>query len=101
MSSNDFQSYGMPHRGDNPFTARMRFHQSWYRERILQVPFDPQRGYGNYLSAEDGKRGKNFLSPQIFTVATQRIDAKVGAVASGRLLQNMLSSQPMCFNLFG
>ena len=44
--------------------------------------------------------GLNFLTPQIFSVARARI-AQGGGVEPFRCLHNMLSSQPMCFNLFG
>ena len=53
------------------------------------------------LTREDGAKGLNFLTPQIFDVAKRRMAEKVGTVDEYRLLHNMLSSQPMCFNLFG
>ncbi|MCL4559894.1 MAG: hypothetical protein M1281_04660 [Chloroflexi bacterium] len=95
---------------DNPFTARMRFHQSWYRANVLNVPFGkgPRRNspsfYGNMLTRENGEQGFNFFTPQlgqrIFSVVKRRLTEKKGAVEPYRLLCNMLSSQPMCFNLF-
>jgi hypothetical protein len=96
---------------DNPFAARMRFHQSWYRAKMLKVSFGhgPRRNspslYGNYLTQEDGNQGLNFFTPQlgerIFSVVKQRLAENKGAIEPYRLLCNMLSSQPMCFNLFG
>jgi hypothetical protein len=53
------------------------------------------------LTRADGERGLNFLTPTIFAVARRRIQDGRGAVEPHRLLCNMLSSQPMCFNLFG
>lgn len=93
-------------RTDPPFTARMRRHQSWYRAHVLKLPcgVGPKRGgkpFGNYLTVEDGARGANFLTPGIFDVARRRLDEQVGVVEEYRLLHNLLSSQPMCFNLFG
>ena len=92
--------------GDPPFRAQMRRHQSWYRASHLQVAYG--RGptaqstafYGNMLSPEAGKAGGNFLTPSIFEQAVGRIDAGHG-VERYRCLHNMLSSQPLCFNLFG
>ena len=56
---------------DNPFAARMRFHQSWYRARVLRVPFGhgPRKNspsmYGNFLTQVDGEQGFNFFTPQL------------------------------------
>jgi len=93
--------------GDNAFTARMRFHQSWYRAKVLRLPYGtgPKKNsttsFGNMLRPEDGDKGKNFLTPQIFEVARRRLKGGGGTVEPFGLLHNMLSSQPMCFNLFG
>ena len=98
---------GPQHAADSPFTARMRFHQSWYRARVLGVPCGVGPGptsqscYGNMLQAEHGERGLNFLRPDIFEQAQQRLRDSRGTVERFRLLNNLLSSQPLCFNLFG
>jgi len=92
---------------DSAFTARTRFHQSWYRARALGVPCGTgptarsRSRYGNMLRGEDGERGLNFLTPRIFSVVRRRLAENRGAMEPFRLLCNMLSSQPMCFNLFG
>lgn len=81
----------------------MRFHQSWYRHHVLGLPAGASKRakrYGNYLSAADGAAGFNFLSDDIFEVALEREKRNHGAVNADRLLRNLLSSQPMCFNLF-
>ncbi len=97
---------GPQYAGDAPFTARHRFHQSWWRAKVLAVPCgvgptasSPNR-YGNMLDAASGAAGMNFLTPEIFAVVRARL-AEGGGVERYRLLHNMLSSQPMCFNLFG
>ncbi|MDR3627266.1 MAG: hypothetical protein P4L45_10560, partial [Ignavibacteriaceae bacterium] len=98
---------GPQHESDSPFTAKMRLHQSWYRANILKVPCgvgptkQSNNEYGNMLKNEDGEKGLNFLDPIIFKVAKDRIAQNKGSVESFRLLNNLLSSQPMCFNLFG
>jgi hypothetical protein len=85
--------------------ARMRFHQSWYRSQVLQVPFgtgpteQSRRWIGSMLSRDAAEAGLNFLSEHTLEVAKQRLAAGGGAERF-RLLHNLLSSQPMCFNLF-
>jgi len=99
--------FGPQYKRDKPFTARMRFHQSWFRNKVLRLPYGigPQRNspnkYGNMLTEKDGERGNNFLSPEIFALAKERVAEKTGAVNPYRLYCNLLSSMPMCFNLFG
>ena len=89
------------------FEARMRLHQCWYRSRVLKAPYGtgPEHHHtrllGSMLSKPDGARGRNFLTPTIFQVAKERIAEGGRSVAAFRLLHNMLSSMPMCFNLFG
>lgn len=98
---------GPQYAGDNRLTAKMRRHQSWYRANVLRVPFGtgPKSTdlnlYGNMLTKADAERGANFLTQGIFAVAKRRLAENSGAVEPFRLLHNMLSSQPMCFNLFG
>jgi hypothetical protein len=91
---------------DNQFTARMRFHQSWYRHYVLNLspgenPAARGQTYGNMLRNEDGSAGRNFLTCEIYELAEKRMRDKTGTVERERLRRNMLSSQPMCFNLFG
>ena len=98
---------GPQYEHDNQFTARMRLHQSWYRAEVLKLGWgtgpgpNGKRELGNMLLPSDGAGGQNFLTPQILDVARRRMADKTGTVDEYRLLHNMLSSQPMCFNLFG
>ena len=97
---------GPQNTGDPPFTARMRRHQSWYRAAVLQLAAgtgpskNSTRVLGNMLPADAARRGSNFLRPAIHEVALARLREGGGNVERYRLLHNMLSSQPMCFNLF-
>jgi hypothetical protein len=85
----------------------MRKHQSWYRAYELHLSYGTGPGpndnssYGNMLTRVDGEAGRNFLTQEIYEVVLDRIAQGSGAVEKYRLLHNMLSSQPMCFNLFG
>lgn len=89
------------------FKRRMRIHQSWYRANVLKLPYGtgPNPGdtsyYGNMLTRSDGEAGLNFINQEIYEVVLDRIAQSTGAVEKFRLLHNMLSSQPLCFNLFG
>ena len=91
---------------DDSFTRRMRLHQSWYRAQVLKVPYGtgPKESdtslYGNMLTEASAKDGHNFLTHGIFGLVERRIPEGRG-VEPFRCLRNMLSSQPMCFNLFG
>ena len=93
--------------GDSFLASRVRKHQSWYRANVLRLPYgfgptkNSQSKYGNMLMPEDGDSGRNFLTSEIFDVVLDRINQGGGAIDPYRLLNNMLSSQPMCFNLFG
>jgi len=89
-----------------PFTARMRFHQSWYRHHVLGLEPGPNPSsggvlYGNMLTREDGEKGRNFLSGGIFAHARGRFPITIGGRSATRLYCNLLGSQTMCFNLFG
>jgi len=92
--------------GDSPTVRRHRFHQSWYRAFVLGLPpgTGPQEHatsvYGNMLRAEDAASGSNFLTDEIHQIAERRI-AEDGTIEPFRCRHNMLSSQPMCFNLIG
>jgi hypothetical protein len=100
--------FGLPYKADNPFAANARFLQSWYRVQVLNQAnygFGPEKSsktkYGNIL--ENGETtGSNFLSTEIFAYAQYRCRfLKNGeTISQYRLFNNMLSSQPMCFNLF-
>jgi hypothetical protein len=97
---------GPQYSGDSAFQARMRYHQSWYRDRILNLPYGVGPGptgkpLGNMLTPEDGAAGHNFLNADIAKLAEERIAEGHGTLDSYRLRHNMLSSQPMCFNVFG
>lgn len=97
------EALGPQYPGDDRLTARMRRHQSWWRHERLGVGWGTDtRGnpYGNYLSESDARAGKNFLMPDIHRVAEARINAG-GGVEKFRCTRNLLSSQPMAFNLFG
>lgn len=107
MNDEVILDYGPQSPSDNAFARRMRFHQSWYRATVLKVPCGTgptprsKTKYGNMLTAEDAARGPNFLTPAIFAAVQARLAEAEGLIEEFRLMRNMLSSQPLCFNLFG
>ena len=94
---------------DDKWKAKYRRLQSWYRETVLKVrPGTDHYGTrGNILRKEDVKRnrGLNFFDEDIANYAIERAEQvkriKYLNIETGRLKHNMLSSQPLCFNLFG
>lgn len=89
---------------DTPFAAVARFLQSlWRQEAGYAVGTFKGRRLGSYLTEEDGKRGVNFITQEVAALVRRellyldrgtRVDTK-------RLMQNLLTSQALCFNLFG
>ena len=104
---------GEEYKGDSKFVAKCRRLQSIYRVEIGEEirPYTDRYGnlhyYGNYISnGENPKEGcwKNFLTEKAFNYAKKRLDPEIKkpyeTIEPDRLFKNLLSSQPMAFNLF-
>ena len=100
----DRMGIGPQHSVDGKFKQRMRLHQSWYRARVLGVDYGKHyindNPYGNILTerAVQEENEGNFLTREIFQEAKKRFPNPEG---NAQLYRDMLSSKPMCFNLFG
>ena len=105
------KKYGEEYKGDSRFVADCRKLQSIYRVEIGEEirPYTDRYGnvhyYGNYISnGEIPKENcwKNFLTECAFKHAEYRVEnrKKYETIESDRLFNNLLSSQPMAFNLF-
>ena len=107
------KEYGEEYNGDSRFVADCRKLQSIYRVEIDEEirPYTDRYGnvhyYGNYISnGENPKEGcwKNFLTGYAFDYAKKRVNPEnkkpYETIESDRLFNNLLSSQPMAFNLF-
>ncbi|MDP2774203.1 MAG: hypothetical protein Q8O61_11665 [Nocardioides sp.] len=89
--------------------ARYRRLQSWYRDEVLHAKAGASGNYpalGSYLDKSEVAVNPrlNFLSDEALAHAEMRISqvrAEGGALDPTRLKHNMLSSMPLCFNLFG
>lgn len=94
---------------DSTFKHRARFHQGWWRAFVLAEgqgphPLDSNKRVCSMIDGgEDTK--KNFLSQGILDAVlqtiTERKDSGSGLLEQKRLFNNLLSSQPLCFNFFG
>ena len=104
---------GEEYKGDSRFVAKCRKLQSIYRYEIGEEirPYTDRYGkvhyYGNYIETGDtprecGDGWKNFLTEYAFNYAKDRVTNrhKYETIESDRLFNNLLSSQPMAFNLF-
>jgi hypothetical protein len=79
------------------FRAQAEAHQRRFRAEVLQAAHGK---WGHLLHDHAANTGKNFHHPAALTAAEDRIAAGKG-VARDRTFGNMLSSQALCFNLFG
>jgi hypothetical protein len=94
---------------DSRFRAAARLLQSLWREEkglpigVHRNPKRKTRKLGSRLDADSAKLGRNFLSPDIAKlVYRESVYREIGAmIDEERLWTNLLSSQPLCFNLFG
>jgi hypothetical protein len=94
---------------DNKFTAKCRKLQSEYRAKHLKQPYghgptkNSKQTYGNML-VNGESTGSNFISKVAFEFAKEKVEQKKTnkylTIDEFRLFNNMLSSMPMCFNLF-
>lgn len=84
--------------GDKPWQAELRPRQSLWRQRLGMPPgVAGDRPVGSRLPA--GDRTSNFLTPAV-AAAVEEARAQRGALVSSRVYENLLSSQPLAFNLF-
>lgn len=93
---------------ESDFKKRMRLHQGWWRAFVLgenegKHPKKDDENICNTLL--NGKQTKNnFLSNLVKNVVSEvlekRSDGRAGLVDPKRLYNNLLSSQPLCFNFF-
>lgn len=95
-------------KGDNSWARGCRWLQGWWRENRLSPPLPAGLSLGkrprtvvSMLPADAGMA--NFLTPEAAAAAQARLESgeTSGIVDRERLLRNLLSSQPACFNLFG
>jgi len=86
-----------------------RLQQSWYRaERLGNPAYGPHKPGGRVVGSallEGELTGDNFISQAVLAYVREKLEEKRTrnpdlTIERFRLFNNMLSSQPMCFNLF-
>lgn len=98
--------YKTEYKDKSIFASNARLLQSIWREEN-KIPLE--RTYGNFLSHEQAYvQDLNFLSPNIRDIVKKEIEVNVTrkgkdvkVMKKDRLYENLLSSQPLAFNLFG
>jgi len=96
---------------DSPRMATYRRLQSWWRETHRgAAPGDHPKVSGRRIgssfvaSAVEADRRLNFIDEAAYRLAERRateVESEGGTLDATRLFTNLLSSMPMCFNLFG
>ncbi len=96
---------------DHRFKAAARFLQAlWREDRDLPIGAHIDRAnphrvrrLGSRISIAAGRTGANFMTPNIAAVVARALAYREPGAAYdvGRLRTNLLSSQPLAFNLFG
>jgi hypothetical protein len=93
--------FNVDYASDTDFSAYARLLQSKWRDK-KKLPFV---SYGNFLPADMARKEKsNFLTDRIKTLVQYELYRKgiLGKlIKEDRMWENLLSSQPLCFNLFG
>ncbi|WP_052670535.1 PGN_0703 family putative restriction endonuclease [Draconibacterium sediminis] len=94
---------------DNQLQKRLRLHQSWWRTFVLgeeSGPHPMRSGETVGSSISGGEQSfSNFLDEYAIRAVKetleQRNNKSKGMINEKRLFNNLLSSQPLCFNFFG
>ena len=93
--------FNVDYASDTDFSAYARLLQSKWRDK-KKLPFV---SYGNFLPADLARKEKsNFLTDRIKTLVQYELYRKGifgKLIKEDRMWENLLSSQPLCFNLFG
>jgi len=90
------------------WTKRNRFHQSWWRTFVLNLPQGehPLKKDEKVANTIPNDTNKNFLSENINKAVEETLRERdqqkgKGIIDINRLNNNLLSSQPLAFNFFG
>jgi len=97
-------------KSDSAFTSKCRKLQDYYRVKVLDAEagrgptISSEHTYGNYV-VNGKEKNLNFLNEYSFRFAKQKVNEKQInpdlTIDEYRLFNNLLSSMPMAFNLFG
>jgi len=98
--------FGCHYTKDTDFASHARLLQGkWRVKKNYPENITPRSNYGNFIETDFAKREKiNFLTDNIKKLVSQKIieiNRNGGLIGEPRIWNNLLSSQPLCFNLFG
>ncbi len=110
----ELEAHKVAVKGDAPWQRRLRLLQARWREE-MGLPIGMQSGregtepraLGSRIEAKEAERSySNFLTDTIRKVVRATLEKEENEpqgklIKKQRLLEDLLSSQPMCFNLFG
>jgi hypothetical protein len=103
IPKNEREKYHVDYVADTPFSSYARLLQSKWREK--KGYNRPDSKLGNYLELDFAKTTKsNYLTDTIKEVVSKEVaDSRSNGklISEPRIWNNLLSSQPLCFNLFG
>jgi hypothetical protein len=95
---------------ESDFKKKMRIHQGWWRAFVLleeegRNPVDKERSVCNTFIVNENNENTNFLTNNIYKVVINELEKRkysesAGKMEEERLKNNLLSSQPLCFNFF-
>jgi len=102
----ELRKYNVYYKPDTDFASHARLLQSKWREKNgWKMNDKPKSNYGNFVETVFAKNEKvNFLTDNIKRLVVKKITeirSNGGLVGEPRIWNNLLSSQPLCFNLFG
>lgn len=102
----ELRDYNVFYKSDTDFASHARLLQSkWRVSQGLKMNDKPKSNYGNFVDTDIAKTDKvNFMTDNIKRLVTEKIKeirSNGGLVGEPRIWNNLLSSQPLCFNLFG
>lgn len=95
----------------NELVRSMRFHQSWWRTCVLaeEQGLYPKKGDGSLIGScilNGNISLANYMDDYAVRAVRETLDDRLlqkskGLINEDRLINNLLSSQPLCFNFFG
>lgn len=102
----ELKDYNVFYKPDTNFASHARLLQSkWRVKQGLKMNTTPKSNYGNFIDTDIATSGKaNYLTDNIKKLVTEKIieiRKAGGLIGEPRIWNNLLSSQPLCFNLFG
>lgn len=105
-SIKELDKYEVNYKPDTNFASNARLLQSkWRVKKGYPKNNIIKSNYGNFVETEFAKDNKvNYLTNNIKKLVTEKISeirSLGGLVGEPRIWNNLLSSQPLCFNLFG